>query len=109
MLTITIPQGAAFFQQRVELEGVSYTFDFAWVARARTWALAILSDEGVLALSGIAIVANRPLLSRFHHLAVPPGELFFIDATGLVDAPAFDTLSELVYVTEEEWDARNDA
>ncbi len=105
MLTIAIPQGSAFFQQRVELEGTNYVLDFGWNARARLWVLGVQSDEGVDALAGIAIVTNRPLLRRFHHLAVPPGELLFLN-NGAVDAPGFDGLTELWYFTAAEWAAR---
>ncbi len=109
MLLIPIAQGSAFFQQRVELEGVAYTLDFAWNARAGEWAMAVYSDEGVLALAGIAVPSNRPILRRFHHLAVPPGELLFIDQTGTINAPGFADLNELWYFTKVEWDARHDA
>lgn len=107
MFTITLNQGNAFFQQRVELEGVNYVLDFAWIARARTWAHGVYTDDGKLVLAGIAIVANRPLYRRFHHLeGLPPGELLYISPAGNVDAPGFDGLDELVYFTKAEWDAR---
>lgn len=106
MQTIAIPQGNAFFQQRVELEGVVYVFDFAWVARARTWALSIYTDEGALVVGGVAVVANRPLLRRFHYRpGIPPGEVLFMDLTGTIDAPNFDQLGELVYFSAAEWSA----
>lgn len=110
MLSIEIVQGNAFFQQRVELEGVNYTLDFAWNARmgpAGAWGLSLLSDEGALKVAGIVVVANRPLFRRFHYIdGVPPGELMFIDPTLSVPAPGFDGLTELIYFTKAEWDAR---
>ncbi len=102
MQTIPIAQGSAFFQHRVELEGVVYVLDFAWVARAGCWSLAVYTDDGTLTIAGIAIVANRPLLARFHHLAVPPGEMFFMSLAGDTPAPGFEGLTELVYFTEAE-------
>lgn len=109
MLTIPIGQGNAFFQQRVELEGVNYVLDFAWVARARVWSLSVYTDDGILALAGIAITTNRPLFRRFHHrTGVPPGELLYVDLTGNADAPAYDGLTELVYFSAEEWAARKE-
>ncbi len=110
MFTIAIPQGSAFFQQRVELEGVNYTLDFAWVARAGCWSLAIFTDEGELVITGIAIVTNRPLLARFHHLkGLPPGELLFVDLTETISAPNFEQLTELMYFDAAEWAARAEA
>ncbi len=103
MFTIEIPQGSAFFQQRVELEGVNYTLDFAWNARTGQWFLSMFTDEGVRVLAGLAVVSNRPLLRRFHHLTtIPPGELFFVDLTNTIEAPNFEQLTELVYFTKAE-------
>jgi len=108
MQTITLSQGNAFFQQRVELEGTNYVLDFAWVARAREWALSFYTDDGVLVLAGISVTTNRPLTARFHHLeGLPAGEILFVDLTGTIDAPGFDQLTELMYFPAAEWAARN--
>ena len=103
MKTIGVAQGAAFFQQRVELEGVNYVLDFAWCERARVWILSVYTDDGVLVVAGLAIVSNRKLFRRFHHLpGLPPGELIHADLAGVVDAPGYDGLTELVYFESTE-------
>jgi hypothetical protein len=81
----------AHFDQRVELEGVTYVLTFHWNARRNLWALDVALPGEDPAVAGISIVSNRLLLSRYHYrTGVPPGELVAIDPTLLLDGPRFD-------------------
>lgn len=100
---ITVQQGSAFFQHRVELEGTFYVLDFNWNARAARWFMSVLSDDGVLLVAGIAIVNQRLLLRRYKYRGgLPPGDLAFIDLTSTIDAPNYDQFTRLVYFTAAE-------
>jgi hypothetical protein len=78
--------------QRVELDGVVYTLRLLWSQRGECWHMDLADADGVAILSGIRMVTCFPLLYRFRHLAVPPGELYLFD---LRDQAGLPTLEEM--------------
>lgn len=95
----------AHFEQRVELEEVTYILTFHWNARMGAWALDVGLPGEPPAVMGIVAVANRPLLARYHYLpGVPPGELMALTADKTSDGPAFTWENHLLaYFTAAEF------
>ena len=106
MITIPLPIGQAFFDQRVELGERSYVLNFAWNARAGYWALDLSDADGVELVTGIALVTNRLLLRRYKaDPRLPEGDLFMLDLTETIAAAGFDQLGtdvELLYLEPED-------
>lgn len=95
----------AHFEQRVELEEVTYILTFHWNARMGMWALDVGLPGEPPAVTGIVAVANRPLLARYHYLAgVPTGELVALTSDLTSDGPAFNWENHLLaYLTAAEF------
>lgn len=88
----------AHFDQRVELEGVTYILSFHWNARMNLWTLDIGLPGEDAAVAGVTVVANWALFSRYHYLpGVPPGELMAGDPTFTLTGPGFDWSSFTLY------------
>lgn len=106
MQNIILPQGLAFYDLRVALDGVTYILNFSWNARARSWYLDVQDSDGTPIVSGLAVVSNWPLLRRFKwNAALPGGELIATDLTGTYDAPGYTDLGTnvpLYYFTADE-------
>lgn len=82
---------AAHFEQRAELDGVTYVLTFHWNARMGLWAFDVGLPGELASVAGITVVANRFLLLRYHtREGVPPGELLALDPTQLLNGPGFD-------------------
>lgn len=89
--------------QRVELDGVVYTLRLLWSERGKAWHLDIADAEVVPILSGLRLVTSFPLLYRFRHLPLPPGELYFFDLKDQGGTPTLEEMGEryrLYYVDE---------
>lgn len=78
--------------ERVELDGVVYTLRILWSQRAECWHLDLGDADGAPIVSGIRLTESYPLLARYRHLPVPPGELALLDTRALDGEP---TLSEM--------------
>jgi hypothetical protein len=96
---------AAHFDQRVELEGVTYVLSFHWNARQNLWTLDVGESGEATAVHGVTVVANRPLFARYHYRpGVPPGELIAITSDFTADGPRFDWSNHLLcYITAAEF------
>jgi hypothetical protein len=93
ILNIPIKRDAASWTQRMTLDGLSYTLDFAWNGRDGAWYLGIYDAIGEPLLLSRKIVTNRPLLKRMRFIAgLPAGELFASDPAGLIEYPGYDEL-----------------
>jgi len=86
MITIIpVQQNVSAWSQRTPLDGVDYQLDFAWNTTAGAWYLSLSDTQGNPIVSGLKLVSNRPLLSRFHFIAgTPPGELSAVDLSGTI-------------------------
>ena len=72
---------------RTLLEGVWYGFALTYDDRDLRWRLTITDVVGTLQVDGLRVVEGRDLLAPFHHLAVPPGQLYVEDVEGLGRPP----------------------
>jgi hypothetical protein len=80
--------------QRVELDGVLYTFRFLWNARGQAWHFNLGDGDGAAILNGVRMVTSFPLLYRYHYLAVPPGELYLFDLRDMHGVPTLEEMGE---------------
>lgn len=114
MFKIPVLQNRAFFRQRVTLDGADYVLDFEWNMRSG-WYMglsAVARDGEVVELfAPRRMLSNRNLISGTTSDLRPRGALVALDLTGQ-GAPAsktdFGTQVELIYLTEEEVEARNE-
>lgn len=91
--------------QRVELDGAVYSMRLRWTERAGAWHMDLADSDGLAIVQGIRLVTLHPLLRRYRHLAVPPGELILIDAKDQGGKPTLEEMGEryrLYYVTAAE-------
>lgn len=93
ILEIVIPKNTAFFQQRVELDGVTYLLDFSLNQRQDAFYLTLSDESGNFILGPLKIVSNWPLL-RWHRYEkrLPPGELYAIALNGTPEVPGYNVL-----------------
>lgn len=70
----------------IDLDGVTFGFEFRWNDRDGAWYFSIADVNGSPLLSGRRVVLGIPLLSRFRDPRLPAGELTAIDTLG-TDAP----------------------
>jgi hypothetical protein len=80
--------------QRVELDGLVYTMRLLWSERGECWHLDLSDADGARIVSGIRMVTGFPLLYRFRHLGVPPGELYFFDLQDAGGQPTLEDMGE---------------
>lgn len=93
-------QGLSAWTQRVELDGVAYSLEFAWNERDGAWFISLAQPDGTPLVSGLKLVTNRPLLRRFRYrVGLPPGELYAIDLSGKIAYAGFSDLSNGVTIT----------
>jgi len=90
----------------VDLEGNTYFLRMSWNSEGEFWVLSIEDYDNNTILAGVRVVPDTPLLGMFHHLMVPPGELWAV----LMDDTRQDFLrtdfsdgsAALIYVEEGE-------
>jgi hypothetical protein len=80
--------------QRVQLDGIVYTLRVYWSQRCSCWHMDMSDVDGTPILSGLRLVTGFPLLYRYHHLAVPAGELFFFDERDQAARPTLEDMGE---------------
>lgn len=96
------------FDQLTQLEGVEYTFSFAWSTAQNCWYLSLLDQNGEFICAGIKLVCGlRNLLNTWgSDPRTPPGNLFVADLGGLDrDIAAPDELNNnfpLCYITSDD-------
>src|SRR5436853_4262837 len=91
--------------QRVALTGVLYTLRIYWSQRCSCWHFDLSDVDGVPIVSGVRMVTAFPLLYRFRHLPVPPGELFFVDLRNQAGEPTLEDMGSRyrLYYVEGDW------
>lgn len=87
MSTLTIPVRTDIYHysQQVELDGELYTFTFSYNSRADSWSLDIGEERDVI--QGVRLTGGIDIMKQYHHLDVPPGELWCVDLDGLGREP----------------------
>lgn len=64
-----------FYTMTTVLDGTDYLFEFRHSQREDCWYFSISLTDGTLLAAGVKVVADRPLLSRFANVRLPPGML----------------------------------
>jgi hypothetical protein len=62
-----------------ELDGARYRFTFRYVKLTDRWVMDIANGAGMRQVAGLQLVLGVDLLLPYHHLDVPPGQLFALD------------------------------
>lgn len=86
----TVDDGTAYYTIVSRMDGRDFQLRFAWNEIDSRWYLDILDVEGTALVTGLKLVANRPLL-RFYQwdTRLPPGDLRVMDLSGNEDPPGF--------------------
>lgn len=96
-MIIRVPtmQGAAAYDQRMVLDGVSYTLNLNWNGRVGAWYLSIYSAADEPLLLSRKLATNSPILARFRFVeGLPPGEFFAVDASNSIAYAGYDELGD---------------
>lgn len=104
MVTIPFFEFPAFTQEIV-LDNTPFRFSFNWNTRGEFWTLIIANRDQVPLISGIKIVIDYELISKYPGRSLPPGELYAIDPSGELEKIGrndFQDKAKLIYVTESE-------
>lgn len=80
----------------IDLDGVTFIFEFEWNDRDDGWYMTIRDVNSAVLLAGRRVVLNYPLINIYRDAALPAGSLTAID-TGSTDIePAFGDLGDRV-------------
>lgn len=92
------------YTQRMDLEGVTYIFQFRYNGRMDRWFMSILNSDNEPILMGAIIVGEYPLTLRFYggRLAIPPGLFITYDEKGLGRTPGRGDLGTDIQVIYSE-------
>lgn len=99
----TLTDGTEAYDERVQLEGVEYSFQFRYNLRRELWSFSIFSLDGTAILAGQSVNCGIPLNRRA--VGGPPGVLMAISETENIDAPTLLELGDrvkLCYLTADE-------
>lgn len=90
----------------IELEGNVYYIHLSWNSEGEFWVLGLQDYTRAVVLAGVLVVPNVPLLTMFHHLAIPAGEIYAVlmDDTReqFLRTDFADGSGHLVYIEEGE-------
>lgn len=104
-IEIPLPNSVPLFELQIELDGVTYSLELRWNARAGAWFAHLRDAEGGVLVMGRRVVVDFPLFSRTQKAGAPPGQLVAVDTSGKQQDPVLDDLGarvRLIYVTEAE-------
>lgn len=59
-----------------EFDGNSYYVRMSWNSEGEFWVMSIEDYARTVLIAGVLVVPFAPLLVPFHHLALPPGEIY---------------------------------
>ena len=76
--TIAIDPTLPWTIQSVTLDDVEYLLELSWSPRCSRWYLGLKTAAGEDIVSGVAVVVDYPLLSRFGDSRLPPGRLIAV-------------------------------
>jgi len=89
----------------LELESVTYKFDFEWSDREEAWYMSIKDLDGVELLSGRKIVLSYPLTVIHRDAGLPPGTFIAFDTSDKEVEAGFADLGDrvkLLYIPSDE-------
>jgi len=99
----TFTDGTEAYDQRTQLEGVEYLFQFRYNFRRELWTFSIQALDGTDILTGQTVHVNIPLNRRA--VGGPPGLFLAISETDDLESPTLQELGDrvkLCYVTAAE-------
>lgn len=88
------------FRFRTFLEGAWYGFRLVYFERDQRWYIDVIDDAGAPIVQGIRVTEGRELFAAFHHLPIPPGQVYCQDTERQGRAPdrhAWQGFSRLYY------------
>lgn len=85
MTTVTLihpPRGEYRFRNRQILDGVTYTFLFAWNLRASLWHLALGNSSNISTVRNLQMVIAGDILKPYrYNVDIPQGVLSVVDTS----------------------------
>lgn len=111
MRLIPLQPSLPHYDMQVPLDGVTYTLELRWNARAGSWSLSIATEVGDPIATGLVVVLNMPLGDRCTDARMPPGRLVALDTSGETRGPGetdFGTRVQLYYLEASEVPAIED-
>lgn len=96
-----------FYTMTTVLDGTDYLFEFRHNQREDCWYLSVSLTDGTLLVAGVKVVSDRPLLTRFADVRLPPGMLVAFANTSDKSPPKLAELGEdrrvtLIYYPKDE-------
>lgn len=82
VLVIPTRQDVPYYSFEVDLDGVTYGFEFHWNDRDQAWYFSVFDVTGTLLLAGRKVTLGSLLLNRFRDPRLPAGVLEVIDTSG---------------------------
>lgn len=91
------------YSYQVDLDGTVYDLQIRYNHREDYWHLSLSLPDSTPLVTGVRMVYDTDLVSRFKQLNLPEGALVLINDAGLEKMGRNDVLdSKLIYLTEEE-------
>jgi len=84
----------ANYSMQVDLEGVTYRFDFRFSEREGFWYFDLLDVAGSMIRAGVKVVTGMSLTRLLRDTRRPPGELAVMDTTDQDREAGFEDLGE---------------
>ncbi len=96
-----------FYSMTSALDGADYLFEFRYSQREDAWYFSVSLTDGTALVSGVKVVCNRDLLSRFADSRLPAGMLVAASNGEDESPPGLEELGEgkrveLIYYTADE-------
>lgn len=99
----TLTDGTEAYDQRMQLEGTEYIFQFRYNLRRELWSFSVLGLDGTYLLTGQTVHVGIPLNRRA--VGGPSGIIIAISETDDISSPTLQELGErikLIYMTADE-------
>ena len=80
----------------IDLEGLTYGFEFHYNGRMQKWVFDLTQEDGTPILQSTPVYVNQLPLQRFQTELKPPGEILFLDTSGANLDPTEDDLGTRV-------------
>lgn len=90
------------FSFQIDLDKTIFGFRFRYNERTDRFSMEIQDQAGNAIISGVAMVSNWPVLSRFKSSLLPKGLLFTMDATGGSNEPNAINFGDTVLLCYQE-------
>jgi hypothetical protein len=81
MIEIPLRSDVPWYDQKCEIDSITYTMTFHWNERASLWVMDIATNDEEMIISGIPLLCNVDLLGRFQDERLPQGMMFCYDQT----------------------------